>query len=340
MTNRENQTENDEISIATDTAENRTITNVGEEKEYVIKFLFRPKGEENNTKVAKTHYAILKVITDIYPNVQVFDNFGSTVKEFPQLKSYDEYLRHFRLQYVKSNEKKNRGSIYLAFHRIRSTVPISEIRKHSSVLMLLQKVNTRLTVHLWKEDETRIANLGFFVGVDPSNYLKEHYEEKVRSQIASVTGKSKKNIPKFQCGFTSPYHIDDDGNRTATKSYDLQVRQKDAKELINLLQQTYKENPIFIFHKMRHTAVQAYQNAIRKQNSFLSTSRVIPIQGIDEVVMFYFENDLLQLNGVNEILRHKDTATKGRWSIMTTEKYVKSITNELNMHLTAWIVFY
>ena len=72
--------------------------------------------------------------------------------------------------------------------------------------------------HLWKEDETRIANLGFHVGVDPTNYLKEDFESTVRQKIAMKTQKHIKKIPVFQSAFTSPYLIDSDGNRTASKS--------------------------------------------------------------------------------------------------------------------------
>ena len=49
----EKQNDNDDISIATDTAENRTIRNVGEEKEYVVKFLFARKGTKTTQKLQK-----------------------------------------------------------------------------------------------------------------------------------------------------------------------------------------------------------------------------------------------------------------------------------------------
>ena len=143
------QNNDDDISVATATTENRQqISYKGETKEYVLKFLFRPKGNSANTEVAKTHFAVLQAMKDIYPEIEVYDNFGGKMKSFPKLQSYEAYLRHFKLQFVKANDKKSQSSIYLAFHRIMSPVPISEIRKHSTIANLLQKVNTRLTVHL------------------------------------------------------------------------------------------------------------------------------------------------------------------------------------------------
>jgi hypothetical protein len=331
----------DDISVNTVEAKNLIIVNSGERKEYVVKFLFRPTNESGNSEVARTHFNILKTIYDNYPDeTTIFDNYGSTMKEFKNPKTYDQYLRHFKLQYVKGNKYKNRNPIYLAFHRLQSTVPISEIRKHHVIAALLQKVNTRLTTHNWKEDETRIATLGFFVGVDPGNHLKEDFEERIKSAIATATRRTKKNIPRFQCGFTSPFVITADKNRIATKSYDFQCRQKDAKELIQLLQTTYQANPSFIFHKLRHKNLPAYTNAIRKQNSLLANSRVVPIQGVNEDQMFSLENELLQVDGIKEILRHKETHSRGRWSIMTTEAFFKPIVAELSAHLPDWVQFY
>jgi hypothetical protein len=328
--------DSDEISIATANAENRNIIYSNEPTEYVAKFQFQPKTSGKNADVAQTHYQLLQAIKEIYPEVKIFDNYNEEINQFPPLKSYAEYLRHFNLQFVKHNEKKNRQPQYLSFHRIITSVSLSEIRRHTIIASLLRKVNTRLTNHLWKEDETRIANLGFHVGVDPSNHLKEDFEHLIRKKIVAETKTNIKKIPRFQCAFTSPYLVDSDGNRTSSKSYDIQCKQEDAAVLIKLLQQTYQQNPTFVFHKMRHQNLQAYKNAIRKQNSYLSKSRVVPIQGIHEEQMFYLENELLASDGILSVLRHRLSEKTGRWSVMTTEQDFKGVSELLAKHLAAW----
>ena len=182
----------------------------------------------------------------------MFDNFGKTMKEFPLLKTFDAYLCHFKLQFVKANPNKKCNAIYLTFHPIQSSISISEIRKNSEVAALLSKQNTRLTIHLWKEDETQIANLGFYVKVDPKNVTKEYFEERIRTKISECTRRDKKKIPQFHCGFSSLFVIEEGGTRTSTKAYDLQCKQSDAKDLITLLQDTYKTDPQFVFHRIRH----------------------------------------------------------------------------------------
>ena len=329
----------DDISVVTASAENRYIQPSSEKKEYVIKFLFRPKKEGDNTEVARTHFAILKTINENYNDTtDIFDNFGQKMIKFSALKSYDQYLRHYKLQYVKGNPHKNRPPIYLVFHRINSSVSISELRKHTVISALLQKVNTRMSTHIWLEDETRISNIGFFVTIDPGNKLKVQSEEDIKKEISAATGRPIKKIPRFQCVFSSPYQMQDDGSKVATKSYDLQCRQQDAKDIVKILHATYKDNPKFIFHRMRHTNATTYSNAIRFQNSYLSKSRVVPIQGVNEAAMFHLEQMLMQIDGVEAVYRHRDTETKGRWSIMTTESKFKPLAAHIKQELPPWVI--
>ena len=118
---------NDNVSISIAMAENHFLTSHDEVKEYVVKFLFRLNTSSNNTEVAQTHYNILRCITHLYPEAQVFDNFGENMKEFPLLKTFDAYLHHFKLQFVKANPNTKCKAIYLMFHHIQSSISISEI---------------------------------------------------------------------------------------------------------------------------------------------------------------------------------------------------------------------
>jgi hypothetical protein len=171
--------DDDDISIKTAIADNHVITNSGTAEQFVVKFLFRPKNKTNQW-VVNTHYAICKAIKMYFPNTKIFDNHGVEIKQFMSLKNVDEYLTHFTMKYVKGNEDKRRDAIYLVHHRIETTVSLGEIRKHYAISELLQKVNVRLIKHLWKEDETNIAVLGFFTDVDPTNFLKDEFEERSR----------------------------------------------------------------------------------------------------------------------------------------------------------------
>ena len=84
-----------------------------------------------------------------------------------------------------------------------------------------------------------------------------------------------------------------------------------------LLQNTYKSNPHFMFHKTRHTNLYAYKNDIHKQNSYLATSHVVPIQGISNDLMFFLDHEIFTIQDVIEILPHKEAQEKSCFSIMT-----------------------
>ena len=47
----------------------------------------------------------------------------------------------------------------------------SEICCHNVIVHLLKKVNTSLTIDCLQENETDITMLGFFINVDPGNFL-------------------------------------------------------------------------------------------------------------------------------------------------------------------------
>ena len=182
----------DDVSVSMAMAENRFITSNDKVKEYVVKFLFCLVSSSNNTEVAQTHYNILCCITHLYSEAQVFEYIGKTMKEFPLLETFDAYLHHSKLQFVKANPNKKCNAIYLTIHRIQLNLSISKIPTISEVMALLSKQNMRLTVHLWKEDETQITNLGFYVKVDPSNVMKEYFEERIHTKISECTRHGKK----------------------------------------------------------------------------------------------------------------------------------------------------
>lgn len=227
----------DNISINTAVTDNCSHNARDKIREYVVKFLFHPTDNKNNIFVAKTHYTILRAIFQIYSDshLKIFDNFGCSIDSFPTLRSYDAYLRHYRLHYINGNPSKNRKPLYMVVHCLHSPVPLSEICCNEVIANLLCKVNTRLMLHPWKEDEIKISNLEFHIGMDPTNYLKEFFEERICNQISQVTKCPKTKIPKFQCCYCSPFITEAFGTRITTKTYDLQCCQQDAKTLITLL---------------------------------------------------------------------------------------------------------
>ena len=60
---------------------------------------------------------------------------------------------------------------------------------------------------------------GFYVKVDPNNVTKEYSEERIHTKISESTRRDKKKIPQFQCGFSSPFVIEEGGTRTSIRKH-------------------------------------------------------------------------------------------------------------------------
>ena len=92
-----------------------------------------------------------------------------------------------------------------------------------------------------------------------------------------------------------------------------------------------------MFHKLRHHDPVAYKEAIRHQNDFLPYSRVIPLEGVTEELMYYLEDDLANLDGIYAIHRNKNTSITGRWNLMTTTDSFHTLVAQLQKYLPAMV---
>jgi hypothetical protein len=292
--------------------------------EYVVKFSFKSKcAKQTRLHIARSHYECLQAL--ISTRAEALDNNGVSMKGSFSLSSMSDYEQHFQLYFSPGNQGKKHGPLYTIYHRIRSTMSLGAICKQSKVSTILNKHNVSINLHIWKEDEVDIVNLGFHVAADPYNQLKTHFEAAIRRQITTMTGTQLDKIPYFQAGYSRPFHNDKTG-RSVTQTYNLQCRRADAKDLIDLLHATFQHDHLkFAFYKLRHDNPTAYKEAIEAQNEFLKNSRAIPIHGITEELMSYIDEDLYHLHGIYSIQQHKNTATTGRWNLMTNSNNFRSL---------------
>ena len=105
-------------------------------------------------------------------------------------------------------------------------------------------------LHNWREDDTDIANLGFFINDDLINIPQEAFEASIQTNLHKANNIEEHELPKFQCRFSSPFTIDATNHHTATKVYSLQCTRKDICQLHQYIEEAYQDNPTFIFHKV------------------------------------------------------------------------------------------
>ena len=103
--------------------------------------------------------------------------------------------------------------------------------------------------------------------------------------------------------------------------------------MIKIIQQTYKEDATFIFHRTRHTHSEIYSNAIRAQNRYLNIVRVVPIVGITRSEMFYLSNELLQDDGIKMVLEHSKTDEMGRYNVITDVNNFSEVSKRISTNI-------
>ena len=300
--------------------------------EKCVKFTFRVADDDEASSVAMGHFLVLKAIYDAFGDeVRIYNNQNERLTKF-KLPSHVAYMRHFTMHHRQQNQRLKRKATYQVFHRFQTSVSLSSIRKQQQVRDLLATYHGNLSFHAWTEDVTDVVSLGFFTGVDPTNFLSHDYESCITTEICAGTGK-KGGIPNFKVIMSSPSANLDARTRLRTKSYDLQVQRKDAKRMSDVLQDAYKSNPKFIFYRMRYVNEKAFNNAIRAQNVFLNNTMTVPLIGVPPDSMFYMENHILAIPGVTHVLRHRHSADQGRYNVQTSQPHFKAVAATLKLRL-------
>ena len=335
----------DDSSVATEVIQNETtqrdpeiILPNTEVKEYTLRFRFQPKNLKANNLVARQHYDLIKLMKENFHEMEIYDNKGNALNFVKQMKTFQEHASRFKLMYLKGNPKKKRKATFVCIHRVRSAFSVNEIRNDSTIYTFLNNNNIKINNHEWDETITRVANLGFFVNIDPGNYRRDQFENDFRNNIKRKSNVVNKQIPKYKCRYSSPFlYFDNSDRKISTKAYNLEVPQEKAKEMIKLIHTTFKNEPCFIFHRTRHVNKNVYANAIRAQNNYLSKSRTVQIKGVTPDAMFYLETKLRTIPGVAQTLQHKDTISEGKYSIMTDIDNFQQVSKIIKENITQWM---
>ena len=93
----------------------------------------------------------------------------------------------------------------MVYHQIRTSFSINKIHRHQDIHPYLMNNHIKSNNHEWDKMETRISNLGFFINIDPGNYICEQFEHDLRTKIAKTNNISIKKIPKLKCKYSSPF---------------------------------------------------------------------------------------------------------------------------------------
>ncbi len=72
-----------------------------------------------------------------------------------------------------------------------------------------------------------------------------------------------------------------------------------------------------VFYNLHHDNLVRFKEAILEQAKFLRDTRVTPIEDVSLDLMVHYQHAIEALDGIDEVLYHKDMESKGRWNLLT-----------------------
>ena len=170
-------------------------------------------------------------------------------------------------------EKGQQVTFYLV-HRIRTNQTIDMIKRIPRAFQILKQHNCCIHEHYWDESVWDCTQLGFATGLDYRRYDPKQATAKfTRRILEQLPTLSPDQIPEFRLVFCTPTVRHADRRRVvSTKAYAVEVQAVDHFRMGKLLRTAFRGQRRFVLFKMRHSCLQAFENAIQYQNLKLSAT--------------------------------------------------------------------
>ena len=337
----------DDDTIVTPTRGERKKSNVRSSVEITLKFRFVPTNDNDNIHPAILHshwiHEVLKAFGgDI---IQFFDNRNRQVSKVDPFRiNAEEHTQQFHLHFDRhtNRNKTSKPSDKLNFqsatsyivHRIRSNVPLSEIKANAVVFKLMQDHNFYVNEHRWSETDWETTQLGFLYGLDPQFYDLDQVTTKFANTIRQALPRVK--TPKFRLVYCSPKIKTEKGRIVRTKAYAVETMRADRDELNKQLKEVYKEDGTFIPFQMRACHPEAFESFIKAQTKMLASNYVIVLNNIGPDAMHYLSDRILAISGVISILPCPTVNEDGKYKVLVHQKNYHPVRNHLNETVPKW----
>ncbi len=237
-----------------------------------------------------------------------------------------------------SDDPHDRRSVKYVSHRIRTTCTMADIKANPRIRSLLMDHNFFVNFHRWDETEWDVVQLGFFFGLDPTFLSVDQATSKITSEIQSAIAEKsspRPKMPKFKLVFGSP-KITIKNKTVRTKAYAIESQRSTSKELIALLKDTYKTTGSFILYQMRQRNPEALHKLIRTQTQYIAKNRVILLNYIGEGAIFYLEQHISAIPGVQNLLPTRHNEDMGQYKVSVKQKDFTHVRQYLSRNLSEW----
>ena len=341
----------DDDTVATPPRGTPQSTPAEKHQEKTLRFRF-PVMTGGNSIVAPPllHYHFIATVQDVFGDtIQFIDNNNRVVNKIDVV-SFDIKAQKNSFKWYSGSSNKHTGGMvqtpvavnpndrrttkYVS-HRIRTSLSMADIKSNERVKKLLIDHNFYVNFHRWDETEWDIVQLGFFFGLDPTFLNVDQATSKITADLqAAIAAKPtpRPKMPKFKLVFGSP-KITIKNKAVRTKAYAIESQRSTSGELIKLLKDAYKTTGSFVAYQMRQRSPDALHKLIRAQTQFIANNRVILLNNIGESALFYLEQHITAIPGVQGLL---PTRNSGQYKVSVQQKDFNSVRQHLVKNLSEW----
>ena len=317
--------------------------------EKTLKFRFVPSEANDGVHPAILHVHWMNEVQSTFGNdVQFFDNRNRQVTKFEPLRTDPaKHIQQFQLlfdrrtQHRVTNSKKanqatpdpRRVTSHIV-HRIRTSIPLSEIKATFSVMKLMNDHNFYVNEHRWSETDWETTQLGFIYGIDPQFHDIDQATNQVMKNIQQNNPRVK--IPKFRLVYCSPKMLNAKGRSIRTKAYAIETLRDDRDSLTQVLKNAYKESGVFISFQMRNRHPEAFERIIKAQTQMISTNYVVVINNLGPDAMHYLSDRITAIDGVLSLLPCKSVNEDGKYKVLVHQKNYHRVRQYLKDVIPQW----
>jgi hypothetical protein len=309
----------------------------GIEKTWRIRFI----SSSNAETVHQLHLQLIQEVQEQFgENVKIVTNGNVILPKVDTLTwTIEQHLKYFKIHpehgHPRNNRQhsNNRSSSSFIVHRVRSTVPLRDIKALSKIHALLKNHNCYLNEHRWTEDVWDTVQLGFFQGINPQFYSAENAISMISDSIKKSFPKTK--IPKFQIAFSSP-QTTIHNNQLRTKAYAIETEKTTSMEMLKILKQTYKETTEFVPFQMRSKHPDAYCRILSQQTKMIADQHVIVLLNISSDTMYYLSDRIASIQGVIDLKAVPQGEKEGKYRVLVNKDDFLQPRKSLQVGLPTW----
>ena len=306
-------------------------------KEFTIQFEFQPKTAADSSRVALVHTHILQAIQTAFPeDTAILTNKGRPLERIDpvQWATPTQHQQHFNIHSKSAGKGAKSVKRYYIIHRMHTQQSLSTIRRHYTVMALLQKHNCYMRAHSWEETVWDVQQAGVFIGLHPQYYTAEQGASEVTAAIKASKVCAPRDIPRFRLVHKTP-RITVKGKQCSTKAYVIEVERTAARQAMQIFKAAFKATHQFLPAKMRYTHPELFAKGLKGQDQYLRSVYCVPLLHIPQDAIFYLLPHFQKLPGYQGFIPSKKAESQGKYNLLVQQQHFRAVRKDLEKNLEA-----